>query len=325
MPVERHFLGWNAPVTAKVREFLLPSQFSAPIDLGKELIIVPTLQAGRRLRETLALYCTEQNTALLSPLVVTPTFLLRSDNEPANIASQIEMAAVWANILMNLDISNYKGLFPSQTPKRDFTWAIHTGEMIQQLRETLLEGGYLITDVYQKFGEIIEESERWQNLSDLETAYLTRIGELGRSDPYALMINRSQKPELPEGIERIVIAAVPDPALHIVQALEKLAEQVPIAVLIHAPESLADHFDKWGRPIPEKWNERMIEIPAAEKNILLSSSHITQSHKAIEIIAEETDRFGPSDIAIGVPDNSITSFISSDLAENGLPTFDPSG
>ena len=54
MPVERYFLGWDAPVTAKVREFLLPLQLSGPVDLGKDLIVVPTRQAGRRLREVLA-------------------------------------------------------------------------------------------------------------------------------------------------------------------------------------------------------------------------------------------------------------------------------
>ena len=54
MPVERYFLGWDAPVTAKVREFLLPQQLSGPVDLGKDLIVVPTRQAGRRLREALA-------------------------------------------------------------------------------------------------------------------------------------------------------------------------------------------------------------------------------------------------------------------------------
>ena len=46
MPVERYFLDWDAPVTAKVREFLLPQQLSGPVDLGKDLIVVPTRQAG---------------------------------------------------------------------------------------------------------------------------------------------------------------------------------------------------------------------------------------------------------------------------------------
>jgi len=34
MPVERYFLGWDAPVTAKVREFLLPQQLCWQVDMG---------------------------------------------------------------------------------------------------------------------------------------------------------------------------------------------------------------------------------------------------------------------------------------------------
>ncbi|GAI21592.1 unnamed protein product, partial [marine sediment metagenome] len=86
MSVERLFLGWDAPVTAKAQEFLLPQQLSGSVDLEKELIVVPTRQAGRRLRETLALHCAKQNAALLSPHVVTPTFFLLSENEPVNVA-----------------------------------------------------------------------------------------------------------------------------------------------------------------------------------------------------------------------------------------------
>ena len=76
MAVERHFLGWDTPVTTKVQEFLLPSTLSGPVDLENQLIVVPTRQAGRRLREGLAMHCAEQNTALLSARVVTSAFFL---------------------------------------------------------------------------------------------------------------------------------------------------------------------------------------------------------------------------------------------------------
>lgn len=69
MPVQRYFLGWDAPVTAKVRAFLMPQRVSGPVDLGKDLIVVPTHQAGRRLMETLALFCADADTALLSARV----------------------------------------------------------------------------------------------------------------------------------------------------------------------------------------------------------------------------------------------------------------
>ncbi|GAG43160.1 unnamed protein product, partial [marine sediment metagenome] len=112
MPVERHFLDWDAPVTVKVREFLLPGRLSGPVDLENQLIVVPTRQAGRRLREALALYCAGEKTALLSPRVVQPIFFLHSDKEPVSVANQTEVAAAWAGVLMEADPGEYGGLFP---------------------------------------------------------------------------------------------------------------------------------------------------------------------------------------------------------------------
>jgi len=325
MPIERHFLGWDAPVTAKVREFLLPSQISGPADLENQLIVVPTRQAGRRLREALAMHCAEQNTALLSPRVVPPTFFLHLTNDSAKMANQTEVAAVWADVLMKADLNEYSEFFPARTVDQSFTWALHTGEMIQRLRDTLVDGGYRIADIYNNFGSILEEQERWEDMTKLEAAYLTRLQELGLQDPYEITIQRSEKPELPKGIERIIVAAVPDPMPRMLPALEYLASQVPVVILVHAPESLADYFDDWGRPITEKWNQSQIDIPDAERNLFLTGSPASQSHKVVELIAEESNHFGPSDVAIGVPNSEITSFLMADLADKELTAFDPAG
>ncbi len=325
MPIERHFLGWNAPITTKVREFLLPEQLFGPVDLGKDLIIVPTRQAGRRLRESLAFHCAERKTALLSPRVVTPAYFLRPGEEMTNVANATEVSAVWANALMNADLAQLKGIFPVRTPDQDFPWALHMGEIIQRLRDTLADGGYRIADIPRDFSEILEELDRWQDLAKLEMAYLDQLGEFSLQDPCDLGIRKAEQPELPRGTKRIVIAAVPDPTSPMIRALEKLAEQTPITILIHAPESLADDFDDWGRPITSKWQKSLIDIPDPGINISLASSPASMSHKVLEVIASEQDHFGPADIAIGVPDDSFIPFLASDLDDRGIPPFDPSG
>lgn len=326
MPVERVFLGWDAPVTAKGRDFLLPKQISGPVDLEKDLIVVPTRQAGRRLRESLALYCAKQNTALLSPHVVTPTFFLISEeNESTNVANQTEVAAVWADVLMRVDLSEYSNFFPTCTREQNFTWAMHTGEIIQQLRDTLVDGGYRIEDVYRDFSNILEELERWEDMAKLEAAYLTRLEELGLQDPCELVSERSESPKLPDKIERIIIAAVPDPTPRMLCALEHLSTLVSIVILIHAPESLADYFDGWGRPIAEKWNNTRIDIPDTERNIVLTSSPVLQSRKVMELMAEEAGNLGPGDIAIGVPDTGVTTYLAAELTDMGMTTFNPAG
>ncbi|MFP3899002.1 MAG: PD-(D/E)XK nuclease family protein [Dehalococcoidia bacterium] len=325
MTVQRHFLGWDAPVTTRVQQFLLPSQLSGPVDLENQLVVVPTRQADRRLREALALYCADQNTALLSPRVVTPAFFLQSDQQSARVANQTEVTAVWIDVLMKADLSQYGHFFPARPADKSFTWAMHTGDLLQRLRDTLADAGQQIADISGEFGSILEEQERWDDMAGLEAAYLGRLEELGLQDPCETMIRRAEDPELPEGIERIVVAAVPDPTPLTIRALERLASRVAIDLLVHAPESLADCFDEWGRPITDRWSESQIPIPGAESNLILTGSPSGQSRKVVEIMAEETSRFGPADVAIGVPNSDITPVLMADLAEKDLLAFDPAG
>lgn len=325
MPIARHFLGWDAPATTKVREFLIPTQPSEPVDLARELIVVPTRQAGRRLREALATHCASHKTALLSPRVVEPTHFLQPGEGCGTVASSLEMTAVWVDVLLKADLSQHRGLFPVHIPAQDFTWALHTAEVIQNLRKDLADGGYLIRDVWRDLASVLEELDRWRDLTVLETAYLERLSSTGLTDRYQSMIRCSEKPEAPAGTEQIVVAAVPDPTPLTVRVLERLAEQMPIVVLVHAPEALADHFDALGRPIVERWQQHRMSIPEADANIILAGSPWAQSAKALELITAEAKCFGPTDIAIGVPDSQVAPFLAADLAKEGLIPFDPAG
>ncbi len=326
--IERHFLGWDAPIAAKVRDFLLPGAPSGTVDLSKDLIIVPTRHAARRLREVLALHTTAHGAALVPPHVDTPTSFFRPEGDPSNlnIATPIEVWALWADVLLKTDLSLHGGLFPTGVPTPDFHWAVRTGQMIQQVRDELADGGLSLGDVIGNFGEILEERDRWEDLAALERIYLDRVGAMGKEDPVVFMIRRARAPVLPAGIRRIILAAVPDPAPLAIRAIAVLAERVPVITLIHAPPSLSDAFDEWGRPIPERWQEIPIEIPDPRANILLAGSPASQSQKVLNLIAAESTRFGPADIAIGVPpDGSVTPFLIADLESHGLPPFDPAG
>ncbi len=312
-------------MTTKVQQFLLPSQLSGPVDLESQLVVVPTRQAGRRLREALALHTAEQNAALLSPRVVTPAFFLNSEREHTRTANQTETTAVWADVLIKADLSDYSEFFPAQAVDRSFAWAMHTGGLLQRLRDTLSDGGLRIADVVDRFSSILEEQGRWEDMARLEAAYLSRLAELRLQDPCEVMIGRAEEPELPEGVERIVVAAVPDPTPLTIRALERLASEVTIDILVHAPESMADCFDEWGRPIADQWNQSTISIPDAKNNLVLTGSPAGQSRKVIQIMGEESKRFGPADVAIGVPNSDVTPILMADLADRDLVAFDPAG
>ncbi|MCK4513252.1 PD-(D/E)XK nuclease family protein, partial [bacterium] len=94
-------------------------------------------------------------------------------------------------------------------------------------------------------------------------------------------------------------------------------------VLIHAPESFADSFDEWGRPLDLMWREAVIDFADVDGNLRLAGTPAEQSRLAVSIIAEET--FGPGDIGLGVPDSDVLPFLSADLQAAGLTAFDPNG
>ncbi len=325
MSIERHFLGWTEPITAKVVDFLLPSKPTVHSDLTGNMVVVPTRHAGRRLAEALAIHSASFNTALLSPRIVTPAYFLDPNDEKSDTANPSEIAAIWAEVLMRSDLNKYHGLFPVRIPEQSFSQTMHLGKQIQNLRSELADSSLRLKDVITQYDNVLEEPERWQDMAKLETAYLERLAELECHDPIELMIKRAENPELASTIEHIIVAAVPDPTPLVIQTLEMLAQNVPITILIHAPEDMADRFDEWGRPIAGQWQIAKITIPTPEINIILASSPTWQSKKVIDILVSEQENLGSNDIAIGVPDSTVVSPLSAKLAENGLAINDPAG
>ncbi len=328
MAHELHFLDWSASLTDRVCDRLLPKSMSGAADLSDTLVIVPTRHAGRRLREALALKCGEANTALIPPPVREPLFFMQPARQ-TRVAGPLFSNALWTRLLKEIDPADHAGLFPVPPPRRDAAWAIRTAEQIQRVRNTLVDGGYLIRDVVRQFGERLDEPERWADLARLETDYLKRLGQTDLEDRAANLIRQADAPELPPDVRRVVVAGVPDPSLLMLRALSQLPDSISIQILIHAPESEAATFDEWGRPVRDGWrdgwSERQIDIPNPDRNIHLGANPIDQARMALESIAEEAARIGPSDLAIGVPDMEVAPYMDTALADHGLIAFNPAG
>lgn len=323
MPLQLHFLGWDAPVTHKVREFLIPAAPAEPVDLCDSLIVVPTRQAGRRLREAMALFCADHGTALLSARVVPPTFFLHPPDGFAGEAGGLAQKAAWTQILMHSDLAPLRALLPNAPERPDPAWALQTGNGIQSLRATLADGGYSIASVAADPELAVEEPDRWAALARIEAIYLKHLESLGLQDPCDLKIRYAARPELPPGVRRIVVAALPDPNLLLLRALEALAADWPVDILVHAPAGLSSRFDAWGRPLPDAWRDAPIAIPDPARNVLLAAKPEAQARQVLREIAAEAHRFGPADVGIGAPDRSIMPYLAEQLTAAGLPVFDP--
>ncbi|HPL30495.1 MAG TPA: PD-(D/E)XK nuclease family protein, partial [Anaerolineae bacterium] len=323
MMIERHFLDWNTAIVPAVLQHLVPDTGKpvATVDLEHVLVLVPTRHAGRRLREALALLCASQGSRLLAPSFQTPADLVSAAQEEF-IASRLETAAIWTIVLRAIDVADYAGLFPAGVPVRDFSWALSTGSMLQTLRDELAEHGMTIESILSQHQDLLQELQRWRDLAKLERLFITVAqNQFGLHDPCLSMLHRATAASIDPAIERVVLACNPDPTPIALAALEGLSHTLPIEVLIHAPASLADGFDNWGRPRPDRWRNETIDIGA--NDLSLASSPVAQGRLAIERIIKSG--LCPPDVAVGVPDDSVAPHIESGLSERGVASFDPSG
>lgn len=321
MKPRRIFIDWDGPVAAKVARYLLPeSPGSKMIDLSDSLVVVPTAQAGRRLRGACAGTLQESGASIVGMRIVTPAFFTRP-LPGCRIADPITEMAAWVSLLNEMDLEEFRGLFPVAPVYRNTDWAVANAKLLIRLREEVADGMLGIPDIASK--NVIDpgESERWDNLEVLETRYLEKLRILDLVDSCAAKRQSAENPSLPDGIRRIVLAAVPDPSALAVRAMQKLSEKYDVEILIHAPEELAQSFDQCGRPLSGKWTE--IPIPDEDHTLIVAAGPADQAERVLKYLSDARDQFSSSQIAIGVPDVAVTRLLQNRLSDIGLNAYDP--
>jgi ATP-dependent helicase/nuclease subunit B len=326
MPLKTHFIDWSRPVLDAAAEHLLSFAPKNSLDLSSITCVVPTRNAARRLRETLARSAAQTQRAVLPGPVVQPHFFLNpppSANLP-KIANLAEIFANWMHTLRHTPSEKVQHLFPELPPpkQRRDPWLVTTARRLVKLRSELAENGHTIQTAAKIIGEQ-NEPERWHELAILETKYLKQLREQDRTDPESAKIMAAESPRLPENTDTLVILATPDPVPLAVKAWEKLARSHDVHVVVHAPEALKDCFDAWGRPLTPAWIRRTLEIPNAESNLIVCKTPNDQAktvRRIIEKNTEETNLF-----TIGTPSETTASIVQKELGRIGIDTFNPAG
>ncbi|MFT5467198.1 MAG: ATP-dependent helicase/nuclease subunit B [Verrucomicrobiales bacterium] len=322
----RHFLGWDRPLAELVGERLMARASERLIDLSESLVITPTRNSGRRLREMLANLANERGRALIPPQVAPPEFLLSLISEPDNgkTATPEESLLAWCQVLKKIDIRKFQALFPVEPVSQDFSWTAATAKGITELRMTLGESGLEIVDVVEKLGDGLEEADRWLELTRLELRYQQLLAKNGLVDLQSTRKARAGSPESPSPeIKRIIVAGTPDPVSLALRVLDALGESLDLEIWIFAPEGLADTFDRWGRPLVEVWSRRNVEIPDFDNMVRVLPNAMAQANAAAERVAACPDPSAA--ITLGVLDPEITPAIERRLAAVGTPSFNPDG
>lgn len=303
---QRIFLGYSAPFLQCVTDHLLENTG----ELAETLIIVPTSQSGRTLRENLAATAG----AILAPTVTTPGALLHLD-DPTIAPRWLEKIA-WIEVIESLshtDWNSYSGLFPTppnpemQSPD----WAHSLAAEIVSLRTTLEESLHNLFSA-SKFLRETPEQERWENLAELENLMEKKLHAWGYQSRSSALRSGFR---LPTEFKKIILAGVTEIPACIAEALRSFTGD--LTVLIAAPDSEKEHFSDLGLP-SDSWTERFLPDSAIASICADPASQAEAAYKTIANLAADSPH-----IALGSADDETGTALAHLLSKKGWPAFHP--
>ncbi|AHF91342.1 ATP-dependent nuclease subunit B [Opitutaceae bacterium TAV5] len=368
-----HSLSWKKPLAPAAAAWLVGDREDrGPLDLSDTLVIVPTAQSGRRLREALAVLAAARGQAVFPPHVVSPErfitellppsppaessgFRVQGSGFPitepvtkpetpnskpetpnpkpggeAAPATPVESLLAWIEVLDAIDLDDFRAVFPVDPPARNFAWSSRLAREFQRLQATLAENALRMGDVTARAGDDFPETVRWQQLGRLEAVYDAALARRGLRDGQLAKITAATSGMPPSTITRIAVIATPDPLPLALRSLDRLAASaasaVTLHILVHGPESaagLSALFDHYGRPRPDAWTRRPLDLPDFKQHVRLCEDPAAQAAAIVSYAGQYESADGV--LAIGIADGEITPLVESGLARAGIPSHNPEG
>jgi ATP-dependent helicase/nuclease subunit B len=303
--VQREFLGWDRPFLTLAADWLLEQRDALP----RLLVVVPTTQGGRRLREALA----ERAGALLAPRIVTPGSFLKTPD--ADVAADWMEHVAWLETLEQVeDWAAYQELFPDP-PAGGAAWAGGLAREMVQLRHALQENGLTLAAAAKLLSRTVEAG-RWEALSRLEYQMERKLRAWGLQSRCRVLANGVV---VSGEISGIVLAGVTEMPPLVERAWEDWAG--PVTVLIGAPKSEADAFSSLGRPLA-CWSERTLPWPdGTTGSVRLVADSRQQAAEALRAVSETNT--ASCEVALGSADTATGAELARVFTRHGWPAFHP--
>lgn len=328
----RTFLGWHRPLVELASRWLWEvgknEPEAQPVDLSNTLVIVPTRGAARGLRRSLLAVAQKEGAAgLLTPQIRTPSYLLDLGVNEATVASDTHRLVAWVEVFIGMETSAYSHLFPRDFKATGFRWALQMGQDLITLQEALGEGGFSIAAAADRVSETKNaDVRRWQELATVEGLYRERLERMGMLDP--VEARREAHILAAESLpwKRVVLMGVADPPRGVDALLHGLASAagIDVEVVVGAPESMADDFDLWGRPLPDKWGIGGRPLPLDMGQIHLLADPSAEA-KLVARRLEAGSTSSVDEVAVGLADPAVSQPIARELEASGIAVFDPDG
>jgi len=318
-----HFWNWDAPVLPKVVEELTRGWKGGELDLSRTIVLVPTSEAVRRLREALAVAVAEKDGAVVAPYVWHPESALMHGVDHGVLLTPLQEQLLWRAVLEEIRRADYAALFPTEPAAGKETWAAGVGEMMARLRASVGAGGLSLAEVAKKLSTGMD-AQRWQELAVLEAIYLSKVKALELCDAQEVKRERERAPLLPEGVTRLCVMALADPTPLLRQWIAAVAQKIPADIFVHAPPDQARHFDEAGAPLLAAWKDAARQkLEITDEQLHLAADSQQQARTAVGLLKKFAGK-GMS-AAVGLADPLLAPHFEGALSSEGVRAFDPAG
>ena len=325
--LKRVFWGWERPVLVSAVQHLTAGWVEGEgLDLGDTLVIVPSMEAGRRLRRALAEWADRRGSAVSVPHVWSPQMALAGQGSESRVAGELEVKAAWLSAVRSVPMNQLKALLPVMPEQMNWRWQWELAGTLTELQELLGAGGLTLADMAGRDGGLpTGERARWRDLARLEAAMEQALTEAGLQNPQAAKRACARRPVLPEAVRRVVVLAAPDLPPLLTVWLRSCAEQGwAVEVVIQAPDTCAAGFDEAGRPLTAMWGEDAeVETGLRGEDIHLAHDPVAQAERVLDWVAESAAEGWP--VAVGVCDAEVSPLVREKLEAAGLKVFEPGG
>ncbi len=320
-PVERRFLGWDAPILVSVAQELVGAAAgSALFDLSNELIVVSGARASRRLGELLLDAALADGRPLRPPEFTTvgrlPEKLYEPEfSEPDSIHNQL----AWRKALTGFDASSLADIVQLPEDDRGLSRDIVStlAGVLDALHEQVSATGLGFSEVADscRSAAPFRDLKRWDTLARVQARYREILLEHGLMDA-AMARQKALAEDRVTSSRRIWMAAAPDLPGVVRAFLSAVRTPYPLNILVGAPTSLAQGFDSLGCVIPETWMEVRAELP--DDSIRVVAGPGAQADAVIQKLLDANGTVPAEQITVGVPDPEVVPYLTERLAEHGV-------